>query len=153
MKNLRFALIFVGVFALILVILKLFPPPGSNQPAFKLIRMEITSPAFKTNDTIPVKYTCDGEGVSPALEFTDIPKAAKSLNLIIEDPDAPNGTFTHLKRTGLPVDKTSFAEGELTDYIPPCPPSGTHRYNFILQALNDKGSQISKVTLTGLYSK
>src|SRR3989344_531857 len=152
MKNLRFSLIFIGVFGLILLILKLFPPPRSNQPAFRIVRMQITSSAFENNDIIPVKYTCDGETVSPPLTFTDIPKTAVSLSLVVEDPDAPNGTFTHLNLSGIPADKTGFDEGELSDFIPPCPPSGTHRYRFILRALNDKGAQISQSILTGLYS-
>lgn len=152
-KNLKFILVFIGVFALIFLIIKIFPPPGSKEPGFRFIRMTITSSAFANNENIPVKYTCDGDKVSPPLEITDVPKAAKSLRLVIEDPDAPSGTFTHLKMEGIDPATTAFSEGQLADYIPPCPPSGTHHYNFILTALNDKGAVVSKTTLTGLYSK
>ena len=57
--------------------------------------MEITSSAFKNNETIPSKYTCDGENISPPLSFSNIPENTKSLVLICDDPDAPNGTWIH----------------------------------------------------------
>src|SRR4051812_34317861 len=57
--------------------------------------MKITSTAFENNQNIPVKYTCDGENISPPLAFSEIPKSAKSLTLIVDDPDAPSGTFNH----------------------------------------------------------
>lgn len=153
MKNWQFALVFFGVFVLIFVILKLFPPPGAKEPGFKFTRMTITSPAFKNNETIPTKYTCDGEKINPPLTFTDVSKTAKSLILIIEDPDAPMGTYTHLKMEGIDPAVVGFSEGQIADYIPPCPPSGTHHYHFILTALNDKGTTISKAELVGLYSR
>ena len=110
--------------------------------------MQILSSAFKENDFIPSKYTCDGNDVSPPLEFINVPKESKSLALIIDDPDAPMGTFVHWvvwnilsstkkisegEELTLPQGKTDF--GKL-GYGGPCPPSKIHRYFFKLYALN-----------------
>lgn len=110
--------------------------------------MEIHSPAFEHNRPIPVKFTCQGEDVSPPLEFRQVPKGAKSLALIVEDPDAPGKTFVHwvvwnidpaakgLKEgASVPVEGTNhFRE---VNYRGPCPPKGSsHRYFFKLYALD-----------------
>lgn len=110
--------------------------------------MQITSSAFQNNAVIPTKYTCDGERVSPALAFSDIPAEAKSLALIMDDPDAPSGEFVHWVVFNLPPDTDSLAEGQ-KNYIPPCPPrvderqrveagppSGRHHYIFKIYALD-----------------
>lgn len=113
--------------------------------------MKITSSAFEHNQPIPSKYTCDGENVNPPLEFLGIPEGAKSLVLIVDDPDAlskiwvhwviynmsPNVTF--IKENSKP----SNAQEGITDFGKkgwggPCPPSGEHRYVFRLYALNEK---------------
>ena len=110
--------------------------------------MKITSPAFQNNAMIPSKYTCQGQDISPPLEFINIPKNAKTLALIMDDPDAPSGTFTHWLVWNIPSTITEIQEGEritypqgLNDfgrqyYKGPCPPSGVHRYFFTLYALN-----------------
>jgi len=110
--------------------------------------MKITSPAFNHNENIPSKYTCDGENISPPLEFSDIPENTKTLTLIMDDPDAPVGTFVHWIIWNIPATITEIQEGEdisyqqgLNDfkeicYGGPCPPSGTHRYFFKLYALD-----------------
>lgn len=112
-------------------------------------RMQITSSAFTNNGSIPSKYTCDGEDISPPLSFVNIPKNAKSIALIMDDPDAPVGTFVHWVVWNISPDKTTISEGEKlpaiqgrTDfgkigYGGPCPPSGTHRYFFKLYALDN----------------
>ena len=74
--------------------------------------MKITSSAFQNNKTIPSKYTCQGENLSPPLEFSNIPKNAKALVLIMDDPDAPSGTFTHWLVWNIPSKVTEIEEDE-----------------------------------------
>lgn len=110
--------------------------------------MLIESPAFEQNQMIPKRYTCEGENVSPALKFSGIPKGTVSLVLIVDDPDAPMGTFDHWiawnipgnfheiqEGTSLPVEGTNgFGE---QGYRGPCPPKGKpHRYFFKIYALD-----------------
>lgn len=111
--------------------------------------MRLSSPAFIQNGPIPVEHSCDGEDVSPPLEVSGVPPGAKSLALVVEDPDAPIGTWTHwtawnlaptitrIERGGVPGDATegvtSYGEA---GYRGPCPPYGTHRYFFRLYALD-----------------
>lgn len=113
--------------------------------------MKIESSALKNNGEIPVKYACDGENVNPPLIFSGIPKSAESLALIIDDPDAPLGTWTHwivwnidpaapgINENSIPVGAvegtTSFGK---VGYGGPCPPSGIHHYAFKLYALDIK---------------
>ncbi|MBI3888076.1 YbhB/YbcL family Raf kinase inhibitor-like protein [Candidatus Microgenomates bacterium] len=134
--------------------------------------MQISSPSFENNTEIPSTYTCAGEGVSPPLDIYDIPEEAKSLALIMDDPDAPMGIFTHwlvwnIDPKTLQIDE-SFTSPDATKYIAPCPPSGTHRYNFKLYALSEeitiepeekedlqdamKGKILAEAKLTGLCS-
>lgn len=109
--------------------------------------MEITSPAFEQGDPIPAKYSCDGENVSPKLDVAAIPDEAVTLVLVMDDPDAPGGTWDHwISYDITPVD--TIAEGDheigtgglnswqLSGYGGPCPPSGAHRYIFKLFALD-----------------
>ncbi|MDH7517653.1 MAG: YbhB/YbcL family Raf kinase inhibitor-like protein [Candidatus Thermoplasmatota archaeon] len=110
--------------------------------------MKLFSSAFRDGETIPSKYTCDGSDVSPPLSFSDVPENTKSLALIMDDPDAPMGTWIHWLVWNIPVNKTVIEENEglkfpqgLNDfgkigYGGPCPPSGTHRYYFKLYALD-----------------
>ena len=110
--------------------------------------MKITSSAFQNNKLIPSEYTCQGENLSPPLEFSNIPKNAKTLVLIMDDPDAPSGTFTHWLVWNIPAKVTEIEEGERIIYPQgnndferqyykgPCPPSGVHRYFFTLYALD-----------------
>jgi len=116
--------------------------------------MTMTSSAFAAGASVPTKYTCDGEGVSPPLQWDAPPSGAQSLALIVDDPDAPSGTFVHWVIYGLPPSQRSLPEGVSTDqrpatgglngqngagklgYTPPCPPSGVHRYFFRLYAID-----------------
>jgi Raf kinase inhibitor-like YbhB/YbcL family protein len=110
--------------------------------------MLIISTAFENNQTIPKKYTCQGEGTNPPLEFQNIPTKAKSLALIMEDPDAPGRIFDHWVLWNLSPSTQKILEGEapIADiglngagtkkYLGPCPPTGTHRYYFKLYALS-----------------
>ena len=110
--------------------------------------MKITSTAFEDDGMIPSEYTCDGSDKSPPLTISEVPKEAKSLAIIMDDPDAPMGTFTHWVVWNISPQKTQFAKGEKISfpqgktsfgsksYGGPCPPGGTHRYFFKLYALD-----------------
>ena len=109
--------------------------------------MKLSSVAFQHQKSIPSKYTCDDSDVSPPLQISGVPPNAKSLALVMDDPDAPMGTWDHLVMWNLSPD-TEIKEGTLpkgtvgknswgkTNYGGPCPPSGTHRYFFKLYALD-----------------
>lgn len=111
--------------------------------------MQITSSDFQNLDPIPLKFSRKGEDINPSLTFSEIPDHTQSLALIVEDPDAPGGTFTHwllynmtpgtlqITQGGLPVSGVQgFNDYHETSYGGPNPPSGTHRYIFKLIALN-----------------
>ena len=110
--------------------------------------MKITSPAFENRQLIPSKYTCDGKNINPPLHFSEIPAGTRSFVLIVDDPDAPAGTWIHWIVYNLPPDVTTIQEGAMPDglqgknsfgkssYGGPCPPSGIHRYYFKLYALD-----------------
>jgi Raf kinase inhibitor-like YbhB/YbcL family protein len=108
----------------------------------------VKSATFENQKPIPKKYSCDGEEVNPPLNITGIPEAAKSLALIIEDPDAPRGTFDHWVLWNIPP-AAAIAENSVPgtqglnsagqhSYIGMCPPVGTHRYFFKVFALDAK---------------
>jgi hypothetical protein len=109
-------------------------------------QLKITSTAFKANELIPSKYTCEGENVNPPLAIEGIPGEAKSLALIVDDPDAPGGMWVHWVVWNIPVTSSlseNSAPGEQgvndfkkNNYGGPCPPSGTHRYFFKVYALD-----------------
>lgn len=117
---------------------------GDENMNFQIIK--VFSSAFEPNGTIPAKYTCDGENVSPPLRFEDVPEATESLALILDDPDAPRGTFTHWvvwniePVSNIEEDTIPGVEGvndfQKIGYGGPCPPSGTHRYVFRVYALD-----------------
>lgn len=117
--------------------------------------MQLTSTAFQEGASIPAKYTCDGQDVSPPLAWSGVPDGAKSLALICDDPDAPGGTWVHWVLYNLPATVTELAEKvptsevlpngarqgitdfKRTGYGGPCPPRGRpHRYYFKLYALD-----------------
>jgi Raf kinase inhibitor-like YbhB/YbcL family protein len=111
--------------------------------------MKLSSPEFSEGGSIPTRFTCDGDDMSPPLEISSIPQNAKSLALIVDDPDAPSGTFTHWVMWNIRPAASKIPAGETapgaeqgendfgqTKYGGPCPPSGTHRYFFRLYALD-----------------
>ncbi len=116
--------------------------------------LRITSPAFEAGGSIPARFTCTGENLSPALEWSEPPAGTRSFALIMDDPDAPNGTFVHWVIFNIPASSRGLPEAfpsgaKLPDgtlqglsgarshgYVGPCPPSGTHRYFFKLYALD-----------------
>lgn len=113
-----------------------------------VVNMKLTSPAFANNDIIPSEFTCDGADASPPLIISDVPSNAKSLALVMDDPDAPVGTWDHwvvfnIAPTTKEIPKGKEPKGAdgrnswgRTGYGGPCPPSGTHRYFFKLYALD-----------------
>jgi Raf kinase inhibitor-like YbhB/YbcL family protein len=108
--------------------------------------LKISSTAFDHEGVIPSKYTCEGEEVNPPLQIDQIPAGAKTLAIIVEDPDAPNGTFDHWLVWNIPPTKLIGGDvtpgicgkngGGKTGYYGPCPPSGFHRYYFHVYALD-----------------
>ena len=107
----------------------------------------VKSPSFQPNTLIPKKYSCDGEDMNPPLTIEGVPKESKSLALIVDDPDAPGGTFDHWVVWGIPPSTTKIAEHSVPGieglngsrqkgFMGPCPPSGTHRYFFKVYALD-----------------
>jgi len=111
--------------------------------------LRITTNSFQSKANISSKYTCDGNNVNPELHIEGIPKDAKSLVLIVDDPDATMGTWTHWVVFDIPADSFIIAENsipgiqgmndfKITDYRGPCPPSGSHRYFFKVFALDSK---------------
>ncbi len=144
--------------------------------------MELTSAAFGDGEPIPSRYTCDGDDVSPPLEWTALPGGAVALALCLDDPDAGRYPFTHWLAWGLPPAAGSLGEGEAAPaegrndfgapgYRGPCPPPGKpHRYVFALHALDAEpelgpsdrrlsfdraieGHVLATATLTGAYGR
>ena len=122
--------------------------PSVMEPA---LPFELISTAFEQGEPIPAKYSCNGEDDSPSLAWGDPPAGTQSLALIMDDPDAPGGTWDHWIVFNISPDLRELPEGikagnlgviygknswGLSDYGGPCPPSGTHRYFFKLYALD-----------------
>jgi Raf kinase inhibitor-like YbhB/YbcL family protein len=127
---------------------------------------ELSSPAFADGAEIPAHHTCDGDDVSPRLTWSGVPDRARSLALVLDDPDAPRGTFTHWVVYDLPADLTELAEGSTdgtqgwnsfgrTGYGGPCPPprDDPHRYRFTLYALDVPAIGLSDGTREELERK
>lgn len=145
--------------------------------------MKLTSSTFAHNQSIPSQYTCDGANTNPPLTIFDVPTNAKSLVLIMDDPDAPAGTWVHWTIWNIDPNTKEIAENNVPQgaiqgktsfgkpgYGGPCPPSGTHRYFFKLYALDTdlslspqssvtdlekemSGHILDKTDLIGLYSR
>lgn len=125
--------------------------------------MKLTSPAFEQGGKIPAKYTCDGENINPPLTISDVPSEAKSLVLIMDDPDVPkrlraDGMWDHWIVFNMPPSLTEIVEGKEPegihgigtgknlDYYGPCPPDREHRYFFKLYALDTQLNLPEKAT-------
>jgi Raf kinase inhibitor-like YbhB/YbcL family protein len=113
------------------------------------MEFRLSSPAFADGAAIPVRHTCDGDDLSPRLTWSGTPDGTRSLALIVDDPDAPRGIFTHWVVYDIPAETTELGEGSTlgtqgrnsfgrSGYGGPCPPSGDnpHRYRFALCALD-----------------
>jgi Raf kinase inhibitor-like YbhB/YbcL family protein len=153
--------------------------PRMDQPQ----TIAVTSPAFTDGGRVPVQYTCDGDDVAPPLAWEGVPGDSASVALVLDDPDAPRGTFTHWIVLDIPTDVASIDEagvprdgveiensGGRSTYVGPCPPSGTHHYRFTVYALSsptglDAGAGLDEALraiedravawgrLTGTYSR
>lgn len=124
--------------------------------------MKLSSPKFENKELIPQKYTCDGRDINPPLRIKEIPEDTQSLVLIVDDPDAPVGTWTHwvlydiepkneIKENDMPG-KQGLNDFDKKNYGGPCPPSGEHRYFFRLYAI-DKKIEENDLTRDELESK
>ncbi len=166
--------IIAGALAIVMAAIVSFAAGGA--------KMKITSSAFHEGANIPSKFTCEGADTSPPLQIADVPSRAKSLALIVDDPDAPSGLFTHWMVWNIPPQTGTIGEGAApkgvqgtndfgkSGYGGPCPPSGTHRYYFKIFALDReldlpfgakrgqldaamKGHVVGQAELMGKYSK
>jgi Raf kinase inhibitor-like YbhB/YbcL family protein len=144
----------VAVTVMVCVSLAWFPARCYSQgtPA----KMEIQSLAFQEGGVIPNLYTCKGKNISPPLSWSGVPAGTAGIALIVEDPDAPMGTYDHWVVFNLPPDSNDLPEavpagkrlsngalqgvttGGKNGYLGPCPPSGTHRYFFKIYAVDKK---------------
>ena len=141
----------VVVIALLLILAACQAPAVDTSNA---VQFKMSSPAFQDSGLIPQKFTCQGGNVSPELNWSEAPAGTKSFALIMDDPDAPGGTFTHWVLFDIPAATKQLAEGQppigvggpngtggnnglsQIGYMGPCPPSGIHRYYFRLYALD-----------------
>ncbi len=133
------------LFCIIIILLYSCSPPDGNVIGGGMT-LKLSSPAFADKQGIPSDYTCDGSDRIPPLEISGVPPNAKSLALVMDDPDAPMGTWDHWVVWNIPpATKRIDSEPEgtpgknswgKTGYGGPCPPSGTHRYYFKLYALD-----------------
>lgn len=144
--------------------------------------MQLKSSSFSDQQMMPIKHSCKGDNISPALHITDVPEGSESLALVLHDPDSPSGNFTHWLLWGVPTNVTDIPENSVpagatqgindfgkASYGGACPHQGTHRYIFNLYALDFKpdwpqktgkdqllaaieGHVLAQATLTGLFS-
>ena len=142
--------------------------------------MKLTSPAFENGSNIPSKFTCEGLDINPELIIEGIPAQAKSMALIVDDPDAPMKTWVHWVIYDMPPvnkiaensvpGKQGINDFRRKNWGGPCPPSGTHRYYFKIYALDKmlgfdeginkaalekamEGHTLAKAELVGLYKR
>jgi Raf kinase inhibitor-like YbhB/YbcL family protein len=168
--------------ASILSVLVLAAAPTAVFAHGKTQTLQVSSTEFTSNGDIPTDYTCEGSNISPPLTWSDVPSGTKSIAILVEDPDAPKGTFTHWLVTGIAPTTTSIGkEGNLpagavamkndkgeTGYSGPCPPNGKHHYHFRVFALDTakvkaasrteflsaiKGHTLASGDLVGTYEK
>ena len=163
----------------IIPLLLLSAPALADPPS----TIDVTSKSFGPNSLIPTVFTCDGAETSPPLAWSNVPATAKSIAILVEDPDAPKKTVTHWLVTNIPPTITELGAGVVlpdgavplknekgkTGYMGPCPPSGTHHYHFRVFALDRslvplsgsrsaflskiKGHIVGEGELVGLYER
>ncbi len=175
-------LIILGVVVFVVLVVLFIPSDKELNDELSGGNMKIQT-VFENNGKIPVKYTCDGEDVSPPITVTDVPSGTVALAVVCDDPDAPAGTWVHWLLWNIPVSGDSLTIEENTapgvsgrnsfkklSYGGPCPPSGTHRYFFKVYALDSElgleegasslelenamqGHLLDKAEIVGLYSR
>ncbi len=161
----------------------LLPGAAGGGEKVKKAGLSIFSPAFENNGNIPSRFTCQGLDINPPLVIKNVPAGTVSLALVVDDPDAPVGTWVHWVMWNIQADTSEIGENSVppgsvqglndwkrNSYGGPCPPSGTHRYFFRLYALNSelkikpgttaadlrkamKGRIIEEAEYVGLYKK
>lgn len=122
----------------------------------------VTSPDFADGAAIPARFTCDGANISPSLDWSGVPAGTAALALVVDDPDAPGGTFTHWVVVDIDPATNGIDQGAppagarqapnsagKRSWFGPCPPSGTHHYRFTLYALS---RQLEDAATTSLNS-
>ena len=143
--------------------------PANPMPSRSAASWSLSSAAFAQGAVIPTRYTCMGANQSPALQWTQPPEGTASLALVVEDPDAPSGTFIHWVVYNLPADVRELPENipqqsaiqktgvqgkndaNHLGYDGPCPPPGkVHHYSFILYALDRPAELPAGLTHSGL---
>jgi Raf kinase inhibitor-like YbhB/YbcL family protein len=174
---------FKSVWIIFLLSSVLFPATARGGEKGKNAGLTISSPAFENNGNIPSRFTCQGLDINPALVINNVPAGTVSLALVVDDPDAPVGTWVHWVMWNISANTREIGENSVppgsvqgrndwkrNSYGGPCPPSGTHRYFFRLYALNSelqinpnitagdlrkamKGRIIEETELVGLYKK
>ena len=137
----------VTILSLMLFASAAYAMPNDQDPT----QLEVSSPAFNANAPIPAEYTCDGAGTAPALNWTTPPAGTRTVALLAEDTDGPNGVVTHWLVTNINPRTTHLAKGGATPngafaanndkgkpgYMGPCPSDGTtHHYHFHVYALD-----------------
>jgi Raf kinase inhibitor-like YbhB/YbcL family protein len=159
------------------------PESGKEPAGTAPSSIAVTSRAFQDGDQIPKKYSCDGDDVSPPLAWKGLPVNTGAVAIVVDDPDASRGTFTHWVLLDLDPITAAITEGRIPvgarqaansagrpTYFGPCPPSGTHRYRFTVHALSEAtglpdgtkldealraidARSLTRGRLTGLYSR
>jgi len=152
-RKLTFSIIFLTIILILAATImhKGFGAKNNYETNLKISKeanMKITS-VFEHNTNIPSIYTCDGDDLAPELTITEVPDGTKELVLIVDDPDAPIGTFVHWVLYNIPptttkIDNRNLPKGAKQGHTDfgrnswggPCPPSGVHRYFFKLYAID-----------------
>ncbi|MET8139206.1 YbhB/YbcL family Raf kinase inhibitor-like protein [Sphaerisporangium sp. NPDC005288] len=126
--------------------------PAASEAASRVAGLRVSSPAFGDGAAIPRKHACAAQGgkdISPPLAWSGVPSEARELAVVVDDPDAPGGSYIHWIVTGLPASLTGLGQGATEgktlpgsggapSYAGPCPPGGTHHYHFTVYALRDR---------------
>ena len=130
--------------------------------------LELESSALSEGEAVPVKFTCDGDNISPPLSWSGVPEGATGLRLGVTDPDAPSGTFTHWLVSDIDPSSSGVGEGAVpaggtegtnsfgeSGYGGPCPPrgGGPHRYVFTVEAIDAAGDVLATAELTTTYGR
>lgn len=129
-------------------------------------RLSVSSLAFAPGAPIPSRFTCQGEDVSPPLRWSTVPAAARTVQIVMRDPDAPGGNFIHWRLTGIPASTRSLGAGQIpfgarpgrngfgtVGYRGPCPPAGPAHHYLITVSAMEGVTLVGRGTLVGTYAR